>query len=63
MSTNKTTVVFSHAIGDGVVLAAIGLPGRVVGLLFASQGAQYQIAWWADNQRRCEWLFDFEIAP
>jgi hypothetical protein len=57
------TVDFAHNIGSPVTLTALQLRGVVVSLLFSAQGCQYQVAWWSDGQRRCEWLFDFEITP
>lgn len=52
---------FVHMVGDTVRIISIGLPGTVTALMYENAGYQYRVVWWSDNQRRCEWLFDFEI--
>jgi hypothetical protein len=53
--------LFQYKIHALVMLIDLKLPARVVGILRNSQGDQYQVVWWWDGQRRCEWLFPYEI--
>jgi len=59
----KATVEFSYGIGTRVTIKDIGLRGTVIAMLFNAQGPQYQVTWFSDSQRRCEWLFEFEVTP
>ena len=54
-------VEFSYAIGTKVRLLDLACIGTVTGCLYSSNGKQYQVVWYSDGQRRCEWLNDFEV--
>lgn len=37
-------------------------PATIQQIIFATDGVQYQVAYWLDGVRRVEWVFAHEIA-
>jgi hypothetical protein len=54
-------VEFAHKPGDSVRLKSLNLLGTVISCLISAEGKQYQIVWYWDGTRRCEWLHGFEV--
>lgn len=55
------TVKFTYDIGDPVVLKALKLDGTVIGMMRDTEGLSYRVVYWADGERRVEWVFPWEI--
>lgn len=56
-------VAFAYKPGTTMRLKALSLPATVVSCMTNQDGHQYQIVWYYDGVRRCEWVHEFEIAP
>lgn len=54
-------VNFVYDIGDAVTIKALKLDATVIGLMRDSDGTSYRIVYWADGERRVEWVFAWEI--
>ena len=53
---------FVFNLGQSVRIVAIDLPGKILGRAQHMSGDNtYRTVWWADNQRRDEWLLAHEI--
>jgi hypothetical protein len=59
MSTS--TVKFAFAVGARVKIRETAHPGQVTGCMADSSGEQYRVVWWNNGERRCEWLYAFEL--
>jgi len=55
-------VQFNFRIGQKVKIKASDSEGIVTALLKGNDGCQYQVVWWDDVTRKCEWLFCFELS-
>jgi hypothetical protein len=48
--------------GQDVLVKKIGTVGKVITCNVSLKLiAEYQVVWWIHDQRRIEWLFDFEL--
>lgn len=56
-----TTVNFTYGIGARVRLWEIERLGTVTGCLIDETGKQYRVVYWHNGERKCEWVFDWEI--
>lgn len=57
-----TTVEFPHAVGDVVTIHALDLKGRIVALLYDTEGISLKVAYWSDGSRKVEWVFPDEVS-
>ena len=59
---SKLTVIFSHSIGDKVMINDYpDIHGRVTGMSHKQIGNQYYVCWWDCGKRYDEWLNEWEI--
>lgn len=58
--TNRV-VSFAYAVGDRVRVRETQHPGQVTGCMADNTGEQYRVVWWSNGERKCEWLYAFEI--
>lgn len=56
-------ISFDYELGQRVILTDLERPGRIISCS-ASQfnGIQYQVVYWYEGVRRCEWLYHYEIS-
>lgn len=52
---------FAHVPGDTVTLKGLKITGTVTACMVGIDGKQYQVVYWWEGTRRCEWLHAFEI--
>jgi len=57
----STAIEFAFAVGDPILILGPNYPGQVTGCMVDSTGLQYRIVWWKDGERKCEWLYAFEL--
>lgn len=54
-------ITFPYSVGDEVLIKALDLKGRVVALLYDTEGVSIRIAYWSDGSRKVEWVFPDEV--
>lgn len=59
--TESCVVGFIYKPGMAVRLKALDIPATVTGCLINGDGLQYQVVWYWDGTRRCEWVHGFEL--
>jgi len=52
---------FQYDVGDRVNIKAIGMEGRVTGMMRQIDGLNYQVVYWNDGVRYVNWVNDWEI--
>jgi len=48
-------------ITDEATIVALQVKCTVIALMFDSEGISYRINYWWDGDRKCEWVFHWEI--
>lgn len=56
-------VEFKYNLGDPVTVIDVDRPGRVDSQSNDINGQQYRVVYWCDSQRRCAWMYDWELEP
>ena len=60
---SENTVIFAFAVHQDVTIAALGLPGRIFARCDRGDGAHtYRVIWWANGDRKDEWLYEHELS-
>lgn len=55
------TIEVVVGVGDSVYIPAIETKGRVISIVLALCGTQYEIAYWFEGKRQSAYLFDCEF--
>jgi hypothetical protein len=56
-----TKIDFKYNIKDNIKIKSINMLGLVVGYFYGESGIQYQVAYFADNERKTSYVYPEEI--
>jgi hypothetical protein len=57
----RRNVPFEYLPGDAVTIVPIKEPATVVACCVSVDGHEYEVAYWYEGERRCEWLRTYEL--